>query len=391
MTKTSKSAEKKLRKGEKVGAAGRVVPLSEDERKVRNWTKEQCLRHLREIAEAHPDQVISRNFFRVHSDISESTWNRYFGTFHEFKRQAGIILSRHAHRLEKSIAQHAAHDTIQAMNAQKSEYAGKYKRDKDKRWQIALVGSDIHDIDCCPFYRRMFVEAAKRAQPDVIVLGGDVFDLPEFSKYDQDPREWEPLTRIRWVHTFLRDLRENCPDAEIIFVEGNHEFRFLRNLAEATPALRTVLADLHGFTVPSLLGLDEFEINYVAPADLKAWNQADIKKELRRNWATILGSFIVHHFPDGFSMGYPGCNGHHHKHLVRNGYSPIFGSYEWHQLGSGHKRSAPYCNGEKWSNGFMLAHVDTVNRLTSFEYVDTTHNHAVLGGQIYFRKQEEIS
>jgi UDP-2,3-diacylglucosamine pyrophosphatase LpxH len=85
------------------------------------------------------------------------------------------------------------------------------------------------------------------------VLNGDIFDLPEFSKYTQDPRHFAPVERIKWVHQFLNDLREAAPDAQIDFVEGNHEFRLLRHLSEATPALMTVLADLHGMTIPTCL------------------------------------------------------------------------------------------------------------------------------------------
>jgi hypothetical protein len=247
----------------------------------------------------------------------------------------------------------------------------------------------LHDKECDPFLRRVLLAAAKRLEPEVIVLGGDIFDLPEFSRWTQDPREWDVVGRIRWVHSFLRDLREAAPDAEIRLIEGNHEFRLLRHLAEATPALRTLLADLHGMTVPGLLGLDAFQVNYIAPADLKAWNERELKQELKRNWTNVFDCFIVHHYPDGRNLGYPGCNGHHHRHLTFSAYSPIFGAFEWHQLGAGHRRSCTYTDGEKWGNGFLIAHLDTHKRRTAFDYVDTTHDHAVAGGEFYFRTPEE--
>jgi len=113
-----------LRPGEKE-SNGRAVPLSENERKFHlTWTKENCIGELQRIAKANPDQVISRNFFRVHSSISEATWNRYFGTFEEFKRQAGVKLSRHAHALEKAVAKHASTDIVEAFNAEKRDMRG---------------------------------------------------------------------------------------------------------------------------------------------------------------------------------------------------------------------------------------------------------------------------
>lgn len=382
-------ADENLKAGQKIGTTGRAVPMSEDERRFHNeWTKEDCIAELRKIAEANPDQVISRNFFRVNSSISESTWNRYFGTFDEFKRQAGIKLSRHAHKIERAIAKHASVDVVDALNAEKWEYAGKYKKSGARKHKTVLIGSDLHDIECDLFWRRCFIQTAERAQPDIIVLNGDVFDLPEFGKYGVDPRDWDVVGRIRWVHTFLGDLRTVCPEAEIQLVEGNHEFRLLRHLSEATPALKVLLSDLHGFTVPKLLGLDKFEVRYIAPADLRAFHEKDIAKEISRNYTIIDDAVIGHHFPKGREMGFPGWNGHHHRHIVWTAYSPTFGAYEWHQLGAGHVRKASYTDGKFWTNGFMLAHINTVTKSTVFEYIDLS-DHAMIGGKFYERTKAE--
>ena len=83
----------RLKEGQKIGAHGRPVPLSENERKYHDWTKEECVQYLRDIASSNPDTFLSRNFFRSHSKISDSTWNRHFGTFQEYKR-SGAMRSR---------------------------------------------------------------------------------------------------------------------------------------------------------------------------------------------------------------------------------------------------------------------------------------------------------
>ena len=362
-----------------------VVPMSENADKFKVLTPEQCILELRKMAEMYPDKVITRNFFRVNSEISESSWNRHFGTFSEFKKASNITLSRHASHLEKNIARHASKDKLRLANEEKSLYEGKYKKPDNKRWQSIVVGSDMHDIECDPFYYEVFMSAVKRVQPQRVVLNGDIFDLTEFSNFTQDPREYKPVERIKWVHNLLNDIRNSCSDTEIILVEGNHEFRLLRHLTEATPALVTVLADLHGWTIPKLLGLDKYEVNYIARMDLTAFSAKDITSELKKNYFIANDQVLFHHFPEGFSMGYPGVNGHHHKHLVRTAYSPMFGAYEWHQLGSGHKRQASYCAGEKWANGFAVVHLDTHNKRTQFEYVDTTGDFCMFGGLFYKR------
>ena len=366
-------------------------PMSEDSsRFMEDWGPEDCIAELRRIAEIDPEKIVTRNYFRNHSSISESTWNRYFGTFEEFKRQAGIKLSRQQHAHERAIAKHASVDHYRQMNIERQDWADKYVRENDSRFKTILVCSDLHDIEIDPFYLRVLIDTAERVQPDVIVLAGDIFDLPEFGKYGVDPREWDVVGRIRFAHEYiLARLREVCPDAQIDFVEGNHEARLLRQLADATPALRAVLSDLHGFTVSKLLGLEQFEINYIAKADLAAFTKRDFEKELAANYKVYYDTVLVHHFPHARNMGLPGVNGHHHKHQVWSEFNPVFGAYEWHQLGSGHKRSASYCEGERWHNGFALINVDTQTRSTAFDYISVT-DFAVAGGKWYHRNPSEV-
>lgn len=353
-----------------------------------DWTADDCIECLRKFQQQNDDKFITRNFFNKYSGISESTWNRYFGKFEEYKRSAGLILSRGQHRMELNISKHSGADAYRLMNIDKSDYEGKYRKPSNKRFRSTLVGSDFHDIECDPFVRRLFVETARRVQPEVIFLNGDMLDLTEFGKYTNDPRTWDVVGRIRWIHDLLRDLREASPDSEIIYLEGNHEFRLMRHLADATPALKAVLSDLHGFTVSKLLGLDEFEVNYVAKADLAAFTISDAKKEIGRNFAILYDAVLGHHFPEGRHMGIPGWNGHHHKHIGYAHYTLTYGASEWHQLGGGHIRNAEYCNGEKWTNGILLVHTDTQTKHSIFEYVDI-RDFAVVGGQFYERSEEE--
>lgn len=366
-------------------------PMSESSEKfAADWTQEDCIEELRRIAEIDPERIVSRNYFRIHSRISESTWNRYFGTFEEFKRQAGIKLSRQQHAHERAIAKHASVDHYRAMNVERQDWAEKYIRVNQSRFKTILTVSDLHDREIDPFFLRVLIDTAKRVQPDVIVFVGDVFDLAEFGKYTVDPRDWDVVGRITFAHeNIFKPLREACPNAQFDFIEGNHEARMLRQLADATPALRAVLADLHGFTIAKLLGLDKFEINYIAKADLAAWNKRDFEKELAHNYKVYFDTVVCHHFPHARNMGLPGVNGHHHRHQVWSMFSPVYGPYEWHQLGAGHRRSASYCEGENWHNGFAIVNVDAQTRSTNFDYISVT-DFAVTGGKWYHRETSEI-
>lgn len=366
------------------------IPLSEDTSKfMEYWTAEDCIVELQRIAKIDTEHVISRNYFRNHSSISESTWNRFFGTFEEFKRQAGLKLSRQQHGMERAIAKHASVDHYRQLTIDRADYGTRYEVFSDSRFKTILVCSDLHDIEIDEFYLRVLIDTAKRVQPDILVFNGDIFDLPEFGKYGVDPREWDVVGRIKFVHErIFKPLREACPNTQFDFIEGNHEARLLRQLADATPALRSVLADLHGFTISKLLGLDEFGINYIAKADLAAFTKQDFTKQLAANYKVYFDSFMCHHFPHARNMGLPGVNGHHHSHQVWPQFNPIYGAYEWHQLGSGHKRSATYCEGERWHNGFDIAHIDTKTRATTHDYIAVT-DFAVAGGKLYHREPAE--
>ena len=367
------------------------IPLSETLiKKLSKGTLKECVENLRAIAKANPTNDISRNFYRVHGLYTESTWNAYFGTFAEFKRQAKLVLSRQQHQLEKHIAKHASVDHYRELNEERSDYADKYNRTNTKRFKTIICASDLHDEEVDPFYMRVLIDTCARVQPEIISLVGDIFDLAEFGKYGVDPREWDIVGKIKFVHeNILAPLRAACPDAQIDFIEGNHEARLLKHMADATPALRAVLSDLHGFTVSKLLGLDEFQINYIAKADLAAYSKSDINKELHKNYKIYFDTFICHHFPHARNMGLPGVNGHHHRHEVWSHFNPVFGAYEWHQMGSGHRRSASYCEGEKWNNGFAIVNIDTQKRGVNFDYVSIT-DFAVSGGKFYYRDPKEL-
>lgn len=367
------------------------VPLSESIiPKLKEGTKANVVEDLRALAQANPEIVISRNYYRVNGKYAESVWNGYFGTFEEFKRQAGIVLTRQQHQLEKHLAKHASVDHYRKLNIERQDYADKYVRENGNRFKTIVTCSDLHDIEIDPFYLRVLIDTVKRVQPDVINFDGDIFDLPEFGKYGVDPREWDVVGRIKFVHEHIfAPLREAAPNAQFDFVEGNHEARLLRHMADATPALRAVLSDLHGFTIPKLLGLDRFEINYIAKADLAAYSKTDLDKELNKNYKIYWDCFLTHHFPHAKNMGLPGVNGHHHKHEVWSLFNPIYGAYEWHQMGSGHKRGASYCEGERWHCGFAIANIDTKTHGVNFDYVAVS-DFAISGGKWYHREESEI-
>lgn len=358
--------------------------------KSKTWTREECLKDFIELSEACPDKVITRDFYRKNSQCPEYWWSSYFGTFSEFKTQAGLDLTDHQSKILTQISKHSSKDKLREMNVEKASYEGKYLRPDSKRFQTIVTITDTHDLNFDPFTRRVYLDTLKRVKPEVIVFGGDHFDLPEFSKYFNDPRSYKLIERINCVHEFFREIREILPDAELNYISANHEHRLLRHLSESSPNIMVLLSDLHGFNISKLLGLDMFEINYISREDLTVFTESDLKKELKKNYLIKFDSILFHHYPEGKKYGIPGCNGHHHSHKSETLHNLSYGAYEWHQLGAGHIRRASYCEAQRWSTGFMISHHDIQKKSTAFEYVDTTSDFAVVGGKWYNRTKEEL-
>ncbi len=380
----SKNASKKVSTNES--------PLSETLiPKERIGTADQCIADIRAIATANPETALSRNYYRVHGRFAESVWSAFFGTFNEFKRQSGVMLTRQQHAMERNVAKHASVDHYRKLNIERADYAEKYLRPTGKRFQTILICSDLHDELVDPFYLRILIDTAKRVQPDIIVLNGDIWDAAEFGRYTVDPRSFNIASKITFVHkSILQPLREVCPGAQIDWMSGNHEDRLVKHLADATPAMKVLLSDIHGFTVGSLLGLDKYQVNFIAKSDLATYTATNVKSEVAKNYKVYFGCYVTNHFPEGISLGMPGTNGHSHKFKVTPCHNEVFGSYSWIQTGCGHLKDASYCNAEKWDMGFLLAHIDTQEKLVNQEYVPIT-DFAVVGGKFYYRNPSEIA
>jgi predicted phosphodiesterase len=285
------------------------------------------------------------------------------------------------------ISKHVASDHYRKMGSDASSWGEKYLRKDSKRFQTILVGADFHDKNTDTFALRVFLDTARRAAPDTVVIAGDLFDNYESSRYTKDPRRLDILGSFRFVHDrILGPLRQAVPEAQIDLIGGNHEFRVLKDIADQLSWALPLLHDFHGFTLQSFLGLDKHKINYVHKGDLSAWTKHDQFNEANRNWRVYHDCFLVTHDTKlGLQKHMPGVSGHNHKHLSWSFESPTFGAYEWHQLGCMNIRDADYTNAERWNIGFALVHVDTEKKRSLIEYVPVGETEAWVGGKQFLR------
>ena len=113
-------------------------------------------------------------------------------------------------------------------------------------------------------------QVAEKAQPDRIILLGDMVDFAEGSKRWPVTRDLMATTQptIEELHWWLHRLRDKCPKSQIKYLEGNHEDRIDRSLSQLQPelsGLRAAGEDVALLTWRRLLALDSLGIEYVGP------------------------------------------------------------------------------------------------------------------------------
>ena len=101
-----------------------------------------------------------------------------------------------------------------------------------------IVGSDAH---IWPHDRTTaqtaFIQFAKKIQPDIIILNGDVLDGATISRHASIGWESKPslAQELEAVTEYLTELEKAAPNAKKIWTLGNHDARFETKLANELP------------------------------------------------------------------------------------------------------------------------------------------------------------
>lgn len=108
-----------------------------------------------------------------------------------------------------------------------------------------LIGSDAHiwpgDLTTA---QRAFIKMARKLQPTILILNGDVFDGARISRHpagiwDQEKRPSVEEEREA-IEAFTGELEKACPNARKIWTWGNHDARFEYTLAAKVPEYKNV-------------------------------------------------------------------------------------------------------------------------------------------------------
>jgi len=148
--------------------------------------------------------------------------------------------------------------------------------------QMGFARENINSSKLIPFHDRGAMDIAlqivEKEQPDDIFLGGDIFDLTDWTDRFIRQVEFMNLTQPAFVEGawWMANLRMAAPDAVIEYLEGNHEVRLvnamLTNMAAAVGIKKIKFGDKEVkielendpmVSIPNYLSLDEIGINYI--------------------------------------------------------------------------------------------------------------------------------
>jgi len=250
-----------------------------------------------------------------------------------------------------------------------------------------------------PYHDRRALELAcmlaEKEQPDTIVLIGDHCDLPDWSdKFQRTPDMYfttQPM--LLELHWWLARLRHSCPDAEIVFIEGNHEDRLKRavvnNMINAW-GLQSV-TDFKRDSVPTmsienLLSLNELGIKYLDPyPDGEFWINDNIKAEhgnIARNKPQETARAILQRSRSSTVFGHV----HRREVASKNEYRKGgFATYTAECFGCMchlDGRVPSHEQKHQWNQGMGLVWYEPGNGLFKTEHVPIHEGHAIYGKEV---------
>jgi hypothetical protein len=195
-------------------------------------------------------------------------------------------------------------------------------------------------------------------QPDYIFIVGDAIDCYSLSSFDKNPhRIFNTKDELAMAGNMLDGFRKACPDADIIWIDGNHEFRLWRTYMELCAKDSKVLEVLGALNIKSLdtdslLHLHDRGVEYqpygghvnflsfiITHGDVVRQQSSYTAKAMYDKWHSSGASGHTHrlgtyHFTDGTGR-----------------------SHAWYELGSTCLNTLEYVSNPNWQQGFGYGEV----------------------------------
>lgn len=228
-------------------------------------TKEQAIKY----------HDIDMNVWKV-KDFDTSTWNA--------QKKGGKVVQMSSVKLDlvKRVMDKTIFEPVQPISLD-FEYNQPSKSSEISELKKGVIIPDTHigyrrdsySQEMLPFHDRrcldIDLQLIRDIKPDLIVVLGDFLDMPNWSKKFTRSPEFANILQasVKEGHWWLRNMRESAPEAQIVYVSGNHDSRiprFLKSNTKAAYGVKPATAtkdDPDLVSVPNLLDLQSLQIEWI--------------------------------------------------------------------------------------------------------------------------------
>lgn len=216
------------------------------------------------------------------------------------------------------------------------------------KMERALYIPDPHVPKNNPQVTELIFSFAKWWKPDKVFIIGDLIDFYTLSSFDQTPNyQYTAQDEIDLAGDFIQRVISVIPEeSDIVWLLGNHEYRFTRYLKRCAPALYSLRA----------LDLKELVIPFDDEIKVVPYNKGFMyrgRKVEHGDFTSQKSGYTAHRKLDRRRV--PGVNGHTHR-LGWVFYRGDRGVEDWCEIGCMQDLNPEYAKSTtNWQHGFAVS------------------------------------
>lgn len=234
-------------------------------------------------------------------------------------------------------------------------YYKKHKRDVELgRGRKFLLLADIHVPYHDPKALNEALAGGQAFGADTVIILGDMMDFHRISRYPNEPGTLSFVDELRVGAQVLFCIREAFPDAEILYVEGNHEVRLFDYVSKNCDEF----LDLKSLSMPALLDMNMQEVSYIRGGFIHCGDMSFIHGHELRGLGGVNPSRKLY-----TKMKKSAICGHLHRpesFYTRDGQGKLI---QCHILGHLGEPSPAYHPRNDWQHGYGLVEVTKKGRV----------------------------
>lgn len=346
-------------------------------------------------------RTAGRARYRELGHFSETLVRVAFGTHSNFKVEAGLaetptqrkgdLRSARLHREQKVHRYYAEHIEPFAMDP--------FLKFADKDVITFVSSSDHHSSKVDPFAMRVLKEFLEWAQPDLNVVNGDAHEFQAFSTHRKFPGHFDMsgAEEVDFVvENIYAPMQKAAPNARHIWVMGNHDYRFVRYIADHA----SELAGFDGLNLIDAFRLRELGIDLVCRSNFLAPTAKMRKRDVAENWLVVEDCMVFTHGEFAgrnhdeqhyrrFNMS--GTNGHVHNPSQSFFNSLSTGPCSWttSPMMAGLAVGRDYVSlPSQWQSGFIWGTIDKRTKDVQ-QVIVTVRDTATFGGRTWRISESE--